>query len=157
MTQLPFTPAPGQTDFTHLRYAPVINCVVQHAGRILIVERSPDLNFYPGYWNGISGFLDDHRTVEEKAFAEIQEELGFAATDIIALQIGQTFEQAELNYAKTWIVHPVLVDVAHDRVTLDWEARKFAWVKPQELESYTLLPGFDRVVRTFFRLATLAK
>ena len=42
----------------------------------LIVQRNKNLNFYPGYWNGISGFLDDSRSLNDKITDEIKEELG---------------------------------------------------------------------------------
>ena len=71
-----FKPKPGQIDYTNARWAPVINCVVKYKDRILIVQRSSKLNFYPGYWNGISGFLDDKRSLEEKARDELKEEAG---------------------------------------------------------------------------------
>jgi len=88
----------------------VVNCVLRHKGRILLVRRSNDLNFYPGYWNGISGFLDDHCSLEEKVAAEIREELGIPKSKIKRIQLGQIFDQGEPKYKKTWIVHPVLVE-----------------------------------------------
>jgi len=51
-----FKPKPGQIDYTNIRVAPVINCVVQYQDKILIVRRNLKMKFYPGYWNGISGF-----------------------------------------------------------------------------------------------------
>lgn len=56
MAKLEFKPKQGQVDYSKARWAPVINCVVKCDDRILIVERSKDLNFYPEYWNGTSGF-----------------------------------------------------------------------------------------------------
>ena len=46
----------GQVDFTNVRWAPVINCVLQYKGKILVVERSKSMRLYPGYWNGIRAF-----------------------------------------------------------------------------------------------------
>lgn len=76
MSKPKFKPKPGQVDFTNIRWAPVINCVVKHQDKILLVKRSKELNLYPGYWNGISGFLDDQRSLTEKVEEEIKEELG---------------------------------------------------------------------------------
>ena len=59
-----FNPKPGQTDYTNVRWAPAINCVVKHADKILIVKRSLDMKFYPGWWNGLGGFLDDDKSLE---------------------------------------------------------------------------------------------
>lgn len=147
MTRPPFVPQPGQIDYTYARWAPVINCVVKHDGKILVVQRSQELNFYPGYWNGVSGFLDDRRSLEEKVQDELGEELGIMPKDIISIRLGQIFDQEAPDYHKTWIVHPVLVEVATDRVRLDWEAQKYQWVTLDEARALKLLPGFDLVLQ----------
>ena len=120
-----FKPKPGQIDYTNVRWAPVINCVLKHNNKFLVVERNKELNFYPGYWNGISGFLDDQRSLHEKIADEIKEELGIPKSKIGRIQLGEIFDQEEPKYKKTWIVHPVLVEVKTDKVTLDWEARNY--------------------------------
>lgn len=145
-----FKPKPGQIDYTKARWAPVINCLVKYKDKILIVQRSQDLNFYPGYWNGISGFLDDDRDLEQKVRDEISEELGICEKDIISIQQGQVFHQDEPKYNKTWIVHPVLVGVATDKIKLDWEAQNYQWVTLKEVKNFNLLPGFDRVLENLW-------
>lgn len=145
-----FQPKPGQVDYTHIRRAPVINCVVKFNDKILIVKRSASLNFYPNYWNGISGFLDDGRSVEEKAKDELKEELGIVEQDIISIKQGEVFEQEEEKYDKLWVVHPVLIEIIHDSIILDWEAQDFKWIKVEEAKKYNLLPGFDKVLEKLF-------
>ena len=78
MAQPKFIPAKGQVDYTNIRYCPVTNCVVKHKDKILLVKRSNDLNLYPGFWNGISGFLDDNKIVEDKVKEELFEELNIS-------------------------------------------------------------------------------
>lgn len=141
-----FIPKPGQTDFTFVRWAPVINCVLRYRGKLLVVQRSATLNFYPGYWNGVSGFLDDHRSLREKVADELREELGIKKTSIKAIRLGVVFDQEAPKYKKTWIVHPVLVDVSTDKVALDWEAQRYEWLPLSEIRHLRLLPGFDRVL-----------
>ncbi|OGY88714.1 MAG: hypothetical protein A2677_02235 [Candidatus Komeilibacteria bacterium RIFCSPHIGHO2_01_FULL_52_14] len=142
-----FKAKPGQTDYTHIRRAPVINCVVRHNGKILIVQRSAKLNFYPNLWNGISGFLDDNKSIEEKVKEEMSEELGLLEKDIISIKQGKTFEQGEPKYNKIWIVHPVLVEISTDKIKLDWEAQSFKWINPADAKNFDLLPGFGQVLK----------
>jgi len=146
-----FKPKPGQTDYTHVRRAPVVNCVVQYQDKILLVRRSDKVEFYPGYWNGISGFLDDGRSVREKAKEEVREEAGIAEKNIVAIAEGKVFEQDEQEYDKTWVVHPVLVEVNKDNIRLDWEAQDYRWVTVDETKKFNLLPGFDRVLKILFK------
>ena len=138
---------PGQIDFTHARWSPVINCVVKYRDKILLVERSPERNFYPGYWNGISGFLDDQRSLEEKVKDELQEEIGIGEEHIKSIRLGEIFDQEAPEYKKTWIVHPVLVEMDTDKIELHWEAKNSKWILPDEAKELKLLPGFDRVLK----------
>jgi len=150
MKKQQFQPKPGQVDFTHIRYAPVINCVLRHGQKLLVVQRSAKLNFYPGYWNGISGFLDDDKSLAEKVVEELREEAGIAQKDIKKIWLGDIFDQEEPKYHKTWIVHPVLVEVKSDRVKLDWEGQNHQWLPLASIKKLKLLPGFDRVLKNLF-------
>ena len=145
-----FKPKPGQVDYTNIKRAPVINCVVQYQDKILIVQRNPEMKFYPGYWNGISGFLDDNQSIEQKAKNEIKEEIGIGEKNIVSIKEGEVFEQNEPKYNKTWIVHPVLVEVNTNKVKLDWEAEKYEWIKVEEAKNFNLLPSFDRVLENLY-------
>ena len=142
-----FKPKKGQIDFTHARWAPVINCVLKYKDRLLVVQRSEKLNFYPGYWNGISGFLDDHQSLNQKVFDELREELKMLKSEIKEIKLGEIFDQEEPKYKKTWVVHPVLVEVKTDKVSLDWEAKNYKWLTLQEIKKLKLLPGFDEVLK----------
>ena len=147
MKKSAFKPKPGQVDYTHAQWAPVINCVLKYKNKLLVVQRSKELNFYPGYWNGVSGFLDDRRSLNQKVLDELKKELGIAKTKIKKIQLGEIFDQEEPKYKKTWIVHPVLVEVGTDRIKLDWEARNYKWLTLQEVKKLKVLPGFDEVLR----------
>lgn len=136
----------GQVDYTNARWAPVINCVLKYGNKILVVERSKELNFYPGYWNGISGFLDDQRSLNEKVYDELKEELEISKTNIKKIKLGEIFDQDEPKYKKTWIIHPVLVEVKTDKIKLDWEAKNYKWLNFREAKRLKLLPGFDNVL-----------
>jgi isopentenyldiphosphate isomerase len=124
-----------------------MNCVLKYQGKILIVQRSKGLNFYPEYWNGISGFLDDAKSLKQKIQEELKEELGIAKSKIAKIQLGEIFDQEESKYGKTWIVHPVLVEVTTDKLRLDWEAKNYEWVKLCEIKGLKLLPGFLEVLK----------
>ncbi len=145
-----FIPKSGQIDYTNIRYAPVVNCAVKYKDKILLVKRNSKMRIYPNLWNGISGFLDDNKSVETKVKEELREEVGIKAGNIILITQGKIFEQEELKYDKTWIVHPVLAEVNTDKIKLDWEAEDYRWIKPAEIKSFDIVSGFDKVLATFF-------
>ncbi len=152
MTRPKFVLKKGQTDYTNIRWAPVINCVIKYKNKILVVQRSSELNFYPSYWNGISGFLDDDRSIKEKIEEELREELGIPKNKIKKITVGEVFDQDAPKYKKTWIVHPVLVEVLTDTITLDWEARNHKWTTMSSAKKLKLLPGFDEVLKRLTKL-----
>ena len=151
MVEVKFIPAEGQVDFTNIRYCPVINCVLQYQNKILLVQRSSEMRLYPNYWNGISGFLDDDKSVAEKVLHELEEELGIPADAVKELRRGQVLVQESEQYKKTWIVFPVLATVSTDTFTLDWEAQRARWLTPEAAKELRLLPGFNEVLDTLLK------
>jgi 8-oxo-dGTP pyrophosphatase MutT (NUDIX family) len=136
-----------QVDFTNIRYAPVMNIVVQNTeGDILIVQRSNDVGFYPGSWNGIGGFLDDDQDFEEKVTAELHEETGITNDQIRSVELGPIFHDDAPEYNKTWIIHPVRVRITGDIGDTDWEADQAQWIAPDEIGQYQVIPSFLTVL-----------
>jgi isopentenyldiphosphate isomerase len=145
---------PGQTDYTNIRWAPILNCVVRYKDKILVVQRSKESNFYPRYWNGITGFLDDAKGLKEKVEEELREELGLTRKNIISMRLAEIFNRDAPKYKKTWIVLPVLVRVNTDKIALNWEAERYLWVSIREAKKLKLLPGFDTVLEKIAKLRT---
>lgn len=150
MPEPTFVPKAGQTDYTNIRYAPVVNVVVAQAGKILLVQRSRDLRFYPGFWHCVAGFLDDSQSIEDKAREELREELGLTAADILGLERAQPVLVEAPEYAKTYLVVPVMARVNTAGFTLDWEASRARWVTPAQARRLKLVPGFAEVLARFF-------
>jgi hypothetical protein len=51
-----FIPRPSQVDYTHIRYAPVLNAVVVYLGKALLPQRNNAMRSYPNHRCGISGY-----------------------------------------------------------------------------------------------------
>lgn len=141
-----FAPHKDQVDYTNARWAPVVNSVIVFDNKVLLLKRNEKLRFYPGYWNGVSGFLDDKLSLEDKVKNEISEELGVEEGSIDSIQLCDIFDQEDPEYDKTWIVHAVLVKITTDAISLDWESEQYKWVEQSDIQNYDLVTGFDRVV-----------
>jgi len=149
MAEPKFVPKPGQTDYTNIRYCPVINCVVTYQDKVLLVHRSSELNLYPGYWNGVSGFLDDQQSIEDKVKEELLEELYIDETQIASIERGSVLVQESEMYPKTWIVFPVHVEVKTDKFKLDYEAQDAKWYEREQIKQLKVVPGFEEVLAQF--------
>ena len=145
-----FIPKPGQKDFTNEKVAPVINSVLECGGKILLVRRSDKLGYYPGFWSGITGFLDDDKTPEDKLKEEIWEELGIGDDDLGQIESASSFEIEDSRYSKKWIIHPLKATVLTKEVELNWEAEEYVWILPEKIYEYSLLPSYDKVFKIFY-------
>lgn len=137
-------------DYSNIRYCPVINCVASYRDKILLVKRGENLRLYPGYWNGVSGFLDDDKSIDEKVYEELEEEVGINKGQVAAIKRGNVLVQESKEYGKTWLVFPIRVEVKSDKVDLDWEASEYKWLTVDEGRKLKLLPGFDEVLNELF-------
>jgi len=145
-----FVPRLGQVDYRKIRWAPVLNCVLQYKNKFLIMQRSARMNVYPNAWNGIAGYLDDHKSLKEKVWEEMREECGLRPKDIISIRSGTVFDHEAPQYRKTWVIHPVLVKVKTDKIKTDWEAQNYYWVKLNEIKKFKIIPSFALVVKSLF-------
>jgi G3E family GTPase len=75
--------------------------------------------------------LDDHKSLKQKVYEELREEVGISKKHIHSIQLARILNQEAKRYNKTWIVHPVLVKVDTDKVKPDWEAQNYIWIRPQ--------------------------
>lgn len=146
-----FVPKDGQVDYTHIRYAPVVNIVITHRGKILLVQRSSDMRLYPDYWATIDGFLDDDKSIEEKAKEELEEEVNMKEDDIISLKRGQPVVVEAPEYNKTWLVMPVHAVVSTNKFRLNEEAQTAGWFKPGEIKDLKLMPKNELVIKQFLK------
>lgn len=108
------------------------------------------MKLYPGLWNGIGGFLDDEKSLDEKIKEELIEETGIKESEIISIKHGEVFDLDDPAIGKTWIIHPALMEVSTDKIVLDWEAEEYKWINPEELKNFDVAAGFMKVVKNFF-------
>jgi ADP-ribose pyrophosphatase YjhB (NUDIX family) len=144
-----FVAEPGQVDFTNIRYAPVLDVVVVRENKVLLAKRSANRNLYPNYWSTIAGFLDDDKSIEDKAYEELREELGMQESDVVSLKRGSVILREDPKYHKTWFIMTMLAHVKTDAFTLDWEASEARWFELPEIAKLDLLPGTLEVIRQF--------
>jgi 8-oxo-dGTP pyrophosphatase MutT (NUDIX family) len=148
-TEPVFIPRPGQVDYTHIRYAPVLNAVVVCQGKVLLLQRSSGMRSYPNHWCGISGYLDDHQSMEDKARQEMLEEVGITPDRILSRQRGTVLLQEAPDHGKSWLVVPLLVRVGDRHYQLDWESQAAGWFTMAEAMALPLLPGLDAVIAQY--------
>lgn len=143
----------GRINFHGVRKAPVLNVVVYYNGEILIVKRSDKVSAYQGLWNGISGFIDEPKSIEDFAVQELFEELSLDTKSIEMIKVADPYEVDDKDIDRVWVVYPVLVKLnKKPNVVLDWEHTEFAWIKSEELKDYDHVKDFDISVKNALNL-----
>jgi len=144
--ELPHFPD-GRINYSHAKIAPVINCTVVCKGKVLLLKRSRKVRSYKGKWNTIGGYLDEAKSVRQKAIEEIKEELGISQKDLKRIKILKSFRVADKKIKKVWIVFPVLAELkSKGKIKLDWEHTNYKWVKPEEIKRFNTIPNLHKAV-----------
>ncbi len=141
-----YKPHPG-VKLEHVR---VIHCVVSFKGKILLLQRSQTMRYYPGYWGGVCGVVDAHVQMQDKVYQKIEEEIGIHKKAVKIAAQKNPIEYAEKVYGKIWEITPFLVEVDPAKMHFDWSCQDHVWLKPNEAMDYNCLPGFKEVLAALF-------
>ncbi len=136
-----------KVDYTNIHWAPIIHCIIKYNDKILLIQRAETLD-YPFYWSGVSGFLDDQKSLQSKAKEELREEVGVTFKQIKSMHMGEIFHKKTSAFKKTWIVHPILVELYSNKIQLNpQECHNFRWVQLININKFRLLPGCKETIK----------
>lgn len=122
----------------HTRAAAII--LVNARNEVLISERPPYKKIMPGWWEFPGGKIEGEETPEAAMVREAEEELGVTP---LAYELFEHIH--ETRHKGTDHAYTVTVDVY---LTREWkgevaprESQQLAWVAPERLREYKLLPA----------------
>jgi 8-oxo-dGTP pyrophosphatase MutT (NUDIX family) len=116
-----------------------------YRGEILLLKRSDEVTTYRGLWNTVAGYLDEARPLSYKVKQELEEELHITPDKIQSMETGEVFEIEDDDIGKTWIVHPVLIQLKErPTIKLDWEHTEYKWIPPETIGEYDVVPDLDK-------------
>ena len=127
----------------------VVTVIVRRGDRILILKRSNAVRTHREHWAGISGSLQPGEKALEAAHRELKEETGRVAKPSVPMI------QCDPVYARDggtiWKVHPFLVELDSEEISLDWEHDEFRWIVPSELAKFQTVPMLEEVVASLLK------
>jgi 8-oxo-dGTP pyrophosphatase MutT (NUDIX family) len=121
----------------------VITVFLRYKSRILVLKRSDKVGSFPGYWAGVSGYIEKGESPYEAAVREIREETGIRGPTPV--RGGKPFIVTDKG--RGWLVHPFIFDSPTSEITLDWEHRGYRWIDAEELESLETVPGLKKALK----------
>lgn len=133
----------GTVEVPSIQEMEVTTSILRNQREVLILHRSDKVGSCRGMWAGVSGYVEKDEEPRQTAFREIREELGVKSPELVKEGATIKIRKGE----RVWAIHPFLFDVQSSKVTTDWEHSEHAWIAPEELVDYPIVPGLDRVFR----------
>ncbi len=138
----------GRIDYSDSNVAPVVTIFVKFKDKIILLKRSNSVRVYQNKWNTVAGYLDELKSVRNKVLEEVGEELGIDKDNISTIHFGESYRFTDDEVNKTWIVHPVLVELKNQpEIKLDWEHTEYKWIKPEELKKFDIVPKLEESLK----------
>ena len=118
---------------------PVVHVIVaaieNDRGEVLLLQRSMQRSWAPGFWNIVSGHIEADEDSRETAFREIAEETG------MRVDLLEEFPRYDLESdGKVWRTFAFRFQTADPTPVLDAEHTAFAWVPQDKIATYALAP-----------------
>ncbi|EKE16422.1 MAG: NUDIX hydrolase [uncultured bacterium] len=134
----------GRIDYSNSDIAPVVTVLVKVDDEFLLLKRSDKVRAYQGKWNTIAGYLDEIKSVQDKALEEISEELGIVKDLVKNIKVAKYYEFNDEAIGKTWIINPVLVELKKKpKIKLDWEHTEYRWLKKENIKDFDIVSNLD--------------
>lgn len=144
----------GRINYSNSDTAPVIVIFIKYKDKIILLKRSDKVRTYQGKWNTVAGYLDEMKPINEKILQELREELKIKKSNILSIRLGEpyTFKDVKVEVNKTWIVHPILIELKKKpEIKLDWEHIKYQWIKPGGLKNFETVPDLSKSFDNLFK------
>lgn len=138
----------GRIDYAQSDSAPVLVCFVFFEGKLVLLKRSSQVRAYQGKWCAVAGYIDEPRSLTDKAAREIEQELGLKREEIDQFAIGEPYEFRDPELNKLWCIHPIAAVLKRaSEVAIDWEHADFEWIEPAQLSDFDTVPKLDESLR----------
>jgi 8-oxo-dGTP diphosphatase len=115
--------------------------LIDSDGRVLLAER-PAGKPMAGLWEFPGGKVDDGERPEDTLIRELSEELGIIVNEACLAPL--TF--ASHSYADFHLVMPLYVCRRWEGSVMPLERQRLAWVRPNRLREYPMLPADEPLV-----------
>jgi 8-oxo-dGTP diphosphatase len=94
----------------------------------------------------VSGYCEKDDPLDQ-AYIEISEEVSLDSDEIRLRKKGEALPVPDSRGDRIWKVYPFLFTVLNpDSIVLDWEHTECAWIRPEEMEDYLIVPWLPKTL-----------
>lgn len=111
-------------------------------GKLLIIKRHPEDDYYPGVWDVPGGGLYKGETAMDGLRREVREEAGIEIARIRPLSTWSHGEGAGFEIGISFLATTDETDI-----TLSEEHTDFAWMAPDTVDRYEFPPNLEKEIR----------
>ena len=126
--------------------------IIFDKGKVLIIQRAPDDDAFPGLWELPSGKKEPLEKIADTCIREVKEETGI---DVEVVDIVSTFNFLVEKPTETRHVTETVFltkPIGPTEVKLSSEHQKFAWVSANEIDNYNITEETKGIIRKAFKL-----
>ena len=114
--------------------------LINEHDKVLIAERPPYKKIMPGWWEFPGGKIEGEETPEQAMVREAEEELGITPKEYTLFEHINETRHPGTPHEYTVMVHTYLCREWEGKVH-PRESQQLAWVAPEQLHTYKLLPA----------------
>ena len=124
-----------------LTHSVAVKVHIWRKGKLLIIKRAPDDDFYAGFWDVPGGSLHQDETVEQGLRRETQEEVGLTLSRIRPLT---TWSYGKDDTFEIGLSFLATTDTT--TVSLSEEHTEFVWLTPDKVDDYDFPPNLAKEI-----------
>ena len=127
----------------------IVNVLVRNSlNQILLLKRSKDNVYFPGYYHIVTGKLFKGETFLDALYREVEEEIG------VKINKESLLKEDEIEYCKwdekIYEVKRFLIEIPQDSVIkLNHEHSGFVWTDINKIDSFNITPQILECIEAF--------
>lgn len=141
------------------RFMVAAGAVIEHrqTGKLLLIQRAPELDWHPGEWELIYGRIDQFESVQEGLAREVREETGITELEVAAtLSVWHIF-RGPVTAENEVIGITFRCLTGQTTPQLSSEHIAYRWVTVEEALQLIQVPGIRRDVERYRQLQRAAR
>lgn len=119
-------------------------------GKILLIQRSGDLDWHPGEWEILYGRIDQFEDTVTGLKREVEEEVGISDLEVLeVLTVWHMFRGTVETAENELIGVTYHCRTSQTEITISDEHQTYRWVSPQEALDLVKIEGIRRDIKKF--------